>query len=460
MASILEDMLTTIDTQTKVNPLQEKEFHSNFDPLPGITVRYDDNDDFDNDELSWHLPAIRSMSQTGGHLVWQIGFDPIEQRLVRRRGYEITPSGEAGAINDDYIKIETNQSGRSIANQALLQAKKQYLDKTREGYSLPESTNPFEYIIPAQLACTYRSPDAKTAKKSNERMIADKEFERCPVACQVKIDGQRCRVINTEDRGILMYSRTNCVIDWNEHIREELSIFYRYLPVGVGIDGELQGSGVFEDTSSKIRQKHNCHVDNEDIKFYIFDLIVPEVTLEDRITILFDAFDKYRESHKNNHFFLLQHSYARSHQDIVDLMDQAIEKGYEGLMIRFFAGQNPNKTQLQKSWYKGKRNANLLKYKPFEDEEGTVIDIVQGKDRNEGAAIFVLRDPRGNEFRCVPHGTLDDLRMYYSDKEKYIGQLYTYKYQELTKYGIPRFPTGIRFRNYEGVSNIKSAGKS
>ena len=467
MSTLLEDMLADASNSSNINVTNPKDikqtegvlFKNNFEPLPGFTLDYEENGNFDQEDelVTWNFPPLRMTSQTGGQLVWQIGYDPANQRLIRRRGYELTPSGEPGTINDDYINIEINKSGRSLANQALLQAKKQYLDKTREGYSLPEMIRVGDVLPPAQLACTYRSPDVKTAKKSNERAIPEKELQRCPVACQVKIDGQRCRVMKT-DRGIEMISRTNVKIDWHDHIREELRIFFRYLPEGVGLDGELQGSGLFEDTSSKIRQKHVQHAENEDIKFYVFDLIVPEVILEDRITTLFNAFDKYRESYENKNFFLLQHSYASTHQEIDYLLHEALRQGYEGLMIRFFAGNKPTKKQLETSWYKGKRNTNLLKYKLFNDEEGVIIDVLQGKDRNEGAAIFVLEDPRGNKFKCVPHGSLEDLQRYYANKDDYIGQLYTYKYQELTKYGIPRFPTGIRFRNYEQLS-IKSGAK-
>ena len=448
MASLLEEMLSSVEDNEPENFQDiETSADSNFNPLPGVCFDYEEEGSRD-ETLEWNLPPLRMFGQKGGQLVWQIGYDPEKQRLLRRRGFEITQSGLPGKINDDYIKIETNQSGRSLQEQALLQAKKQYLDKTREGYSILESERPGDVLLPAQLACTYRHPDSKTDKKSNEREISEKDLQRCPVACQVKIDGQRCRVSKT-DKGIEMISRTNVDISWHDHIRKELRIFFRYLPEGVGLDGELQGSGLFEDTSSKIRQKHVEHADNKDIKYYIFDLIVPETTLEDRINTLFGAFDKYREDHKNEHFFLLQHSYASTHQEIDDLLEDAIKRKYEGLMIRFFAGNNPTKTQLQRSWYKGKRNANLLKYKDFEDEEGTITDVLQGKDRNEGAAIFVLEDPRGNTFKCVPHGTLEDLQRYYANKEDYIGQSYTYKYQELTKYGVPRFPTGVRFRNYE-----------
>lgn len=440
MASALEQALTS-DGNPNYEPSVNIE--SNFKPLSGKEITYNDRPNVE----SWSLPPIRKISQTRGTLIWQIAFDPTNSHLIRRHGFEITPSGEPGSIRDDTVQIVTNQSGLNVQGQALLQAKKLYLDKTREGYSLGGISS--DHMMQAQLACTYRPENLEGKKRSNERLIDVKEFMRAPVAVQVKIDGQRARIILNADGKIEMISRKNVPIKWHDHIREELMVFFLYIPEGVGLDGELIGSGIFEDTSSKIRQKHAKHEDNEDIKFYIFDLIVPEVTLEDRIATLYKAFEKYRQDHVNQHFFILTHSYARSHEEIDSLLKQSLDRGYEGLTIRFFAGTNPNRSQLQKSWYRGGRNASLLKYKLFDDEEGTIIDIIDGKDSFRGMAVMVLKDPRGNILNCVSHGDESTKRSIYQNRDKYINKLYTYKYFGLTKYGIPRFPVGVRFRTYE-----------
>jgi len=174
------------------------------------------------------------------------------------------------------------------------------------------------------------------------------------------------------------------------------------------------------------------------------------------------------EDNENKSFFIITNTDAHSHDDIDQLLSQAIGRGYEGLMIRFYAGPNPTKRQLERSWYKGRRNTNLLKYKNFTDEEGVIIDVIEGKDRNAGVATFVLRDPRGNEFKCDPHGSLDLRKEFFWSRERLIGQVYTYKYFELTAYDVPRFPKGIRFRDYEDQRVMKpgeglmtkSAGKA
>ena len=439
MASLLEQELST--EQSLVHDSKLEEITSNFEPLDGEEIAYSDTPSQDR----WSLHPIRKESQTGGTLIWQIGFDPDKNHLIRRKGFELTPTGEPGTINDDTVVITENQSGRSIQEQALLQAKKMFLDKTREGYSAGGISS--EHLLPAQLACQYRPPNVVGKKKSNEREIKLSDF-KYTVFVQPKLDGLRCRSTKS-GTNIEMITRTNCEINWHDHIRAELNIFFLYLPEGSGLDGELMGSGVFEDTSSKIRQKHKKHEDNEDIKYYIFDLIIPETKLEDRVMILSDAYQKYSRENKNQHFFVLRHSYARTHEDIDELLRQSLERKYEGLILRFPAGQNPTKRELERSWYKGGRNTNLLTYKLFQDEEGIVLDIVEAKDKFKGQAVLVLRDPRRNTFNCVAHGDEPLRREIYDNREKHMGKKYTYKYFELTKYGIPRFPVGLRFRDYE-----------
>lgn len=43
-------------------------------------------------------------------------------------------------------------------------------------------------------------------------------------------------------------------------------------------------------------------------------------------------------------------------------------------------------------------------------------------------------------------GSLDSLIRYAENPELALGIMLTVKYQGLTKYGIPRFPVGLRFR--------------
>ena len=93
-----------------------------------------------------------------------------------------------------------------------------------------------------------------------------------------------------------------------------------------------------------------------------------------------------------------------------------------------------------KSKYEGRRSENLLKVKKFEDDEATVYGFENGSGRcaEMVGALMVVND-KGVKFK-VGSGMTDKQRMNPPKK----GSRITYKYQGLTKLGIPRFPTFLR----------------
>ena len=126
---------------------------------------------------------------------------------------------------------------------------------------------------------------------------------------------------------------------------------------------------------------------------------------------------------------------AEDVNQMMDIFQVYLDFGFEGLMIRNAAGL-----------YKNKRSYDLQKVKTFVDSEFKVIDIDEGKGKMEGKAMFTCETPEGKTFRVKMVGALDDLIAYLINKDDYIGQHLTVKYQGLTSDGIPRFPVAIRFR--------------
>jgi len=50
---------------------------------------------------------------------------------------------------------------------------------------------------------------------------------------------------------------------------------------------------------------------------------------------------------------------------------------------------------------------------------------------------------------CAPKGTVEEKREWFRTGSSYIGKKLSVKFQELTDEGLPRFPIGIAFRDYE-----------
>lgn len=407
---------------------------------------------------NWGFDILYKNSQTGGLLLWQIWFDSITSELVIHHGYEITPTGEKGSIQIDRTKIISNNSGRSIVEQALLQARKRYQDKIKDYYFIGNSKSLFLY--PPQLANKYTYSIVNNKIKSQ---INEKHLKR-GIACQYKIDGIRARIWKTED-GIKIYSRKNEEFKWLSEIKKSAELLFDYLPSGCGIDAELYNPNMlFEQIISAVRTTLIEHQNNKYLYCYIFDIILPNEYLEKRIKILQNAFHLYYEENSEiNKFILLHHTIVHTYEDIQLQHDQAITQGYEGIMLRKCIGINNgfnleslSKKEIEETWYKGNRNNNLLKYKSFIDEEGYVIDVKHGEGREQELAIFTIQMIDENKkilpnkiFDCRPKGSFEIRKQWLLEKYKCIGKLYTYRYFELTAGGIPRHPVGIAFRDYE-----------
>ena len=115
-----------------------------------------------------------------------------------------------------------------------------------------------------------------------------------------------------------------------------------------------------------------------------------------------------------------------------------VAAGYEGIMLRTRDGL-----------YKHSRSVDLLKYKEFLDGEYEVVGAEQGQGLEEGCVIWICRTAEGKTFHCRPRGTRESRSELFQKNEEYMGKHLTVRFQELTDEGIPRFPVGITFRDYE-----------
>ena len=200
--------------------------------------------------------------------------------------------------------------------------------------------------------------------------------------------------------------------------------FTEGLPNAV-LDGELWvGRKQFQKTVSIVRRQDQPDTWKE-VKFIAFD--APEVPggFEQRQA-------KLRES-------LAPTAYAECLQqaacDGVEHLRHELARvealGGEGLMLR-----RPG------SRYEAGRSATLLKVKSFHDAEAVVVGHEPGKGRHKGrlGALAVT----------LPDGTRFSVGSGFTDAERgappAVGVTITFRYQELSTAGVPRFPTYVGVR--------------
>lgn len=392
-------------------------------------------------EDNWKFKALYR-DNANGKLVWQIGYEHINERCVIKHGYLEKSNGEKGQIHTKYRPIIVNKSGKSLLEQALCEAVRRYINKCKSGYK-PGGMEQHIDLIGCQpmLASKYKKPDDE-GKKSN--------VKRFPVSTMPKLDGIRCLMKRTGNN-IEARSRENNSFCKLGHIKKQLIDFFYYLPENSELDGELYSMNMsLPQISSIVKTVTKTHPRHDELKYYIFDIIEPERQCwPHRYELLKMAYKKYTDLYGKDNitFELVPHDIVMNHDEILLNHEKYVKQGYEGLVIRHCLGLKPSKKDIDRSKYKPKRSNNLLKYKDFKDEE---VEIIGGEKciGSDGAIKFQVKY-NDKEFFVVPRGSIEEKKNWYSNINNLIGKKLTIRYQELSEYGIPRFSVGIAIRDYE-----------
>jgi DNA ligase-1 len=193
------------------------------------------------------------------------------------------------------------------------------------------------------------------------------------------------------------------------------------------LDGELwMARGMFQKTVGIVKRQDRGQL-WADIKYVVFDAPDHGGTFEERLQYLHD------EVQLGAHEFAeaLEHIICDGFDHLTRELKRVEELGGEGLMLRQKA-----------STYIGSRSTTLLKVKTFYDAEAKVIGFTDGAGRHRGRiGALMLARPDGITFKCGT-GLSDDDRRNPPD----LGTIVTYRYQELTDGGVPRFPSYIGVR--------------
>lgn len=218
--------------------------------------------------------------------------------------------------------------------------------------------------------------------------------------------------------------------------------FKDLMPKGVVLDGELfAGNGRFQETVSFVRKLNPVDKEWQELKFMVFDMPEEPGVYEQRMVVLAKLLRKeymgyyVSDEVKNRHIDMLDYESVKENKSIKEWHLALAEKyGYEGIMLR-----KPG------SLYEAGRSNTLLKVKSFIDCEVTVIGYQKGKGKHKGrVGSLDVRMDSGVEFN-VGTGLSDEER----ENPPPVGSRVTVRYQELTKDGVPRFPSYLGIRDYE-----------
>ena len=207
------------------------------------------------------------------------------------------------------------------------------------------------------------------------------------------------------------------------------------------LDGELYAKELkFEEIQATVMDKLPDEKAWQRLKFHIFD--VPEASggLLDRLEIL----AKFLKNEPNDNLIIIKQIKMRDNAQFLKFAESIIVKGGKGAVVR-----DPNTP------YERKRSKNALKFKKFKDAECEVVSINKGSGKYAKATgsltCKAIGSKEDKEKAGEPKaGTIFKIGSGLSDKNRQdpqkIGSIITYKFQNLTANGKPRFPIFLRVR--------------
>ena len=200
----------------------------------------------------------------------------------------------------------------------------------------------------------------------------------------------------------------------------------------VPLDGELWlARKAFQRTVSIVRrQDQSDHW--KQLRYVVFDAPASAEPFERRLEVL----RQLLAPHESGYVRLLPQCGCRGREHLFAELERINVLGGEGVMLR-----EPG------SLYETRRSPTLLKVKTFLDGEARVIEHLAGAGRHQGRlGALAVELPNGIKF-SVGSGFTDAER----ECPPPVDAIITFRYQELTDGGVPRFPTFVRVRGLATV---------
>ncbi len=373
--------------------------------------------------------SLYKKDSTGKVRRWTITIEDDGSKHILKTSHGVV----GGAVVEDKgTNIPAGKAGRTLAEQSKLQFDSKVNKKIDDGYTTNTTGIGVlaSKMVKAMLAHNYEKHGHKIA---------------LPAIAQPKLDGVRCLAQVLPNGDVSLVSRNNKPFPEMPGIRAAIKAVG--LPEGTILDGELYSTTLgatpaenFQKVVGLTRRaklKPQDIADSKEVSLNIFDLIQSD---DDAMPFVnrWKLANSYAKKDKSGRLTMVPNFLVKTKQDIDNLLAQNLADGYEGVMIR-----DP------KSPYQGRRSYYLQKYKKFDDEEFEVVGFQEGQGNDIGTVIWVCKTPQGKTFTVRPMGTRAEKKKMFQNAQDYIGEMLTVKFQDYTVAGIPRFPVGVTFRDYE-----------
>lgn len=301
--------------------------------------------------------------------------------------------------------------------QAKAEVESKYKKQRKTGYfDDPKDVDKPQYVEP-MLAKLYKDYHDEIALEGGDWIL------------QCKFNGMRC--VATRDG---LFTRKGERYLSCPHIEEALRPFFDKHPEAV-LDGELFNDRFrqsLNEISKLVRKTVNISEadlerSRELVMYYVYDgygfgLDKEEPYHERKRWIDDNVVGQYK------HVVLVKDFPLKGKPDLDRHYEGLVEDGQEGAILRHRGMK-----------YEHKRSRNLLKVKPEDDDEGEIVDIIEGEGNWSGTGKVIKLRWKGKEFDATFKGTREEAVQFLRDKKKWVGTTVTFLYNGLTGLGTPNY---------------------
>jgi hypothetical protein len=237
-----------------------------------------------------------------------------------------------------------------------------------------------------------------------------------------------CRALAVFDgKTVTFLSRTGKKYTTLGHIKKELE---EKLTQPVILDGEIFTRELtFQEIVSAVKKQQEQSLQ---LEFWVYDIVNDQKQLERELEVR-----RLTSTISWQHVKALPTSTCDNKEEVMELHMHYVSEGYEGVMIRLLNG----------TYDQGQRSSNLLKVKEYDTNEFVFERFLLGQ-RGVEDLIAECSTCIGLVFKAKMQGTVAQKQEVY-DNPPESQTLITIKHHGYTDDGLPRFPIGVAFRDYE-----------
>lgn len=366
------------------------------------------------------LPTLFSRTSTGAIQQWTVQIDGNKFRVE---------SGQTDGkkVLSEWTICEPKNVGRANATtaeeQALSEAEAKWDKKLKTGYTtdVKKIDSCTAYVEP-MLAKNFE--DRLDKIDWDEGVFVQNKYNGA--RCVATYDGERVRLTTRKGEEYLSVG----------HIAKDLEKFFEDYPDAV-LDGELfsyEHRQKLNELMSVIRKTKKITEDDlkkseEMVRFHIYDgyRIGPTTESCVKYSVRKKAIDELLPKY-SKYYRKVETELAHSLDEVRAIFNKYVDDGQEGVIVR-----------VPSAPYEHKRSSFLLKWKPLEDDEAVIVDILEGSGNWAGTGKIITLKWKDKTFNATFKGTMEEGAKFLKEKKNWIGKEVKFQYNGLTGLSIPNY---------------------